>query len=149
MLILYCYAVSFVPDAPKGDILFFAERLHAPRTLKPTHDKVHWNEHPDLEAVDKLTPSKCIAVADASVHWKHHEVKGVGYLSDVFKFTKEPLFLCHWIDILTELFAKDFSFRRAVNKKACVLVTQVTSMKDGFTYCLNNPAHATVIAAHG
>ena len=37
MLLIYCNAVSFVPDAPKGDILFFAERLHAPSTLKPTH----------------------------------------------------------------------------------------------------------------
>ena len=68
MLILCCYAVSFVPDAPKGDILFFAERLHAPSTLKPTHDKVHWNGHPNLEASDKLTPSERIAIADASVH---------------------------------------------------------------------------------
>ena len=136
-----------MPDAPKGDILFFAERLHAPRTLKPTHDKVHWNEYSNLEAVDKLTSSERIAIADASVHWKHHEVKGVGYLSDVFKFTKEPLFLCQWIDVLTKLFTEDLSFRCAVNKKSCVPVAQVTSMKDGFTFCLNNPAHATVIAA--
>ena len=26
-----------MPDAPKGDILLFTERLHAPSTLKPTH----------------------------------------------------------------------------------------------------------------
>ena len=136
-----------MPDAPKGDILFFAERLHAPRTLKPTHYKVHWNEHPNLEAVDKLTPSKRIAIADASVHREHHKVKRVGCLSDVFKFTKEPLFLCHWIDVLTKLFTEDFSFWCAVNKKACVPIAQVACVKDGFTFCLNNPAHATVIAA--
>lgn len=138
-----------MPDAPKGDILLFAERLHAPSTLKPTYDKVHWNKHSNLEVVDKLTPSKRIAVADASVHWKNHKVKRVGYLLDVFQFTKEPLFLCHRIDVLTKLFTEDLSFRRAVNKKACVPVAQVTSMKDGFTFCLNNPAHATVIAARG
>ena len=130
--LLYCYAVSFVLYAPKWDILLFTERLHAPRTLKPTHDKVHWDEHSNLEAFDKLTPSKCIAVADASVHRKHHKVKGVGNLSDVFKFAKEPLFLCHRIDVLTALFTEDLSFRRAVNKKACVPVAQVTSMKDVF-----------------
>ena len=51
LLLLYCYAVSFVPDASKGDILCFAERLHAPSTLKPTHDKVHWDKHSNLEAL--------------------------------------------------------------------------------------------------
>ena len=107
-----------MPDAPEGDILFFAERLHAPSTLKPTHDKVHWNKHSNLEAFDKLTSAKRIAVADASVHREHHKVKGVGSLSDVFKFTKEPLFLCHRIDVLTALFTEDLSFRCAVNKKA-------------------------------
>ena len=114
--LLYYYAVSFVPEAPKGDILFFAERLHAPRTLKPTHDKVHWNENPNFEASDKLTSAKRIAVADTSVHWKHHKVKRVGYLLDVFKFTKEPLFLCHRIDVLTKLFTEYLSFWYAFNK---------------------------------
>ena len=121
-----------MPDAPKGDILFFTERLHAPSTLKPTHDKVHWNKHSNLETVDKLTPSERIAIADASVHREHHKVKGVGNLSDVFQFTKEPLFLCHRIDVLTELFTEYLSFRCAVSKKACVPIAQVACVKDSF-----------------
>ena len=40
----------------------------------------------------------------------------------VFKFTNELLFLCHRIDILTELFTKDFSFRCVVNQEVCVPV---------------------------
>lgn len=109
-------------DTPKGNFLLFAERFHAPYTLKSTHDKVHRDKHSNLETFNKLPSSQRIAVTDASVHRKHHEVKGISYLSNVFKFTKESLFLRHRIDILTELFAEDLSFRCVVGEEACVPV---------------------------
>ena len=130
-------------------MLLLAERFHAPGRLETAQHEVHRYEHPHLEALDELPCTQCVAVANAPIHGKHHQVKPLGNLLYVFQFAQETLFLSHWVDVLTQLLAVGLPVFVAVRKEPRIPVAQVSCVEDALSLGFHYPAHSAVVAPCG
>lgn len=70
---------------------------------------MHGHEQADTEHVEELTGSAGVAVADVPVYGKHHHVKTVGELADVFQLAQETLFFLGRVNVDAEVGAVDQS----------------------------------------
>ena len=110
---------------------------------------MHGHEQADTEHVEERTGSASVAVADAPVYGKHHHVKTVGELADVFQLAQETLFFLGRVNVDAEVGAVDQSPMIIVGQETGVPVVQVAGMEDTLAVGLYHPRHAAVVASGG
>lgn len=110
---------------------------------------MHGHEQADTEYVEELTGSAGVAVADAPVYGKHHHVKTVGELADVFQLAQETLFFLGRVNVDAEVGAVDQSPVIIVGQETGIPVVQVAGMEDALAVGLYHPRHTAVVASGG
>ncbi|EDY96630.1 hypothetical protein BACPLE_01073 [Phocaeicola plebeius DSM 17135] len=110
---------------------------------------MHGHEQTGTEHVEELTGSAGVAVADAPVYGKHHHVKTVGELADVFQLAQETLFFFGRVNVDAEVGAVDQSPMIIVGQETGVPVVQVAGMEDTLAVGLYHPRHTAVVASGG
>ena len=90
---------------------------------------MHGDEHANLEALDELSATEGIAVANASVYREHHQIKAVSYFADVLQLAQVLLFVGYRVYLLFKLLAIDCLSWYDIGQEPRIPVIQVTCME--------------------
>ena len=141
---LYCFSLAaYCPEGGGGPCPSCRKLAETPGGLK-TRGEMHGDEQADTETLDELTTAKGIAIADATVYGKHHDVEAVRYLAYVFQLAQELLLVSYRVKHLLKFKAVHLLARHGIRQELGVPVVQVAGMEDAPALRLDYPRHPAV-----